>query len=131
MRFNGIRMRDRDLITAEQMRAKFYGYDRSLPLLNRVVLLQEWLLKELTSLERLEREALWVQEEMNYLDTEQYVEAFGMLHKEKELFDLAEHYAAVRERMNNKRRADEGDFDFARKEEELLRRRIVKETLNR
>ena len=31
MRFNGIRMRDRDLITAERMREKFYGYDRSLP----------------------------------------------------------------------------------------------------
>ena len=53
MRFNGIRIRDRDLITAEQMRAKFYSYDRSLPLLNRVVLLQEWLLQELASLERI------------------------------------------------------------------------------
>ena len=83
MRFNGIRFRDRDLITAERMRAQFYGYDRSLPLLNRVVLLQEWLLKELASLERKEREAPWVQEEFNYLDNEQYAEVFGMLHKEK------------------------------------------------
>ena len=128
MRFNGIRFRDRDLITAERMRAKFYGYDRSLPLLNRVVLLQEWLLNELASLERMEREAPWVQEELNYLDTEQYAEVFGMLHKEKEVFDLAEQYAAVREKMNNKRREDEGDFDFAQREEELLRRRIVKES---
>ncbi|MFC5651898.1 RNA polymerase recycling motor HelD [Paenibacillus solisilvae] len=128
MRFNGIRIRDRDLITAERMRAKFYGYDRSLPLLNRVVLLQEWLLNELASLERMEREAPWVQEELNYLDTEQYVEVFGMLHKEKELLDLAEHYAAVREKMSNKRRGDEGDFDFAVREEDLLRRRIVNES---
>ena len=30
--------------------------------------------------------------------------------------------------MNNKRREDEGDFDFAEQEEELLRRRIVKES---
>ena len=29
---------------------------------------------------------------MNYLDKEQYVEVFGMLHKEKELLDFAEHY---------------------------------------
>ena len=99
MRFNGIRFRDRDLITAEQMRSQFYSYDRSLPLFNRVVLLQEWLLNELASLERMEREAPWVQEELNYLDNEQYAEVFGMLHKEKEVFDLAEQYAAVREKM--------------------------------
>ncbi|MEK8126719.1 RNA polymerase recycling motor HelD [Paenibacillus filicis] len=128
MRFNPIRFRDRDLITAERMKAKFYGYDPSLPLFNRIALLQEWLLKELASLERLEREAPWVQEEMNYLDTEQYEEIFGKLHKEKELLDLAEHYAVVREKLNNKLRGDEGDFDFAQREEDLLRRRIVKES---
>lgn len=128
MRFNGIRIRDRDLVTEERMREKFYGYDRSLPLLNRVALLQEWLLNELASLERMEREAPWVQEELNYLDTEQYAEVFGMLHKEKEVFDIAEQYAAVREKMNNKLREDESDFDFAQKEEDLHRRRIVKES---
>ncbi|MDQ8733128.1 RNA polymerase recycling motor HelD [Paenibacillus sp. LHD-38] len=128
MRFNGIRIRDRDLITAERMRAEFYGYDRSLPLLNRVVLLQEWLLNELALLERMEREAPWVQEELNYLDTDQYAEVFGMLHKEKEVFDVAEQYATVREKINNKRREDEGDFDYAQREEDLLRRRIVKES---
>ncbi|WP_053373206.1 RNA polymerase recycling motor HelD [Paenibacillus sp. FJAT-27812] len=128
MRFNGIRIRDRDLITAERMRVKFYSYDHSLPLLNRVVLLQEWLLNELASLERIEREAPWVQEELNFLDTEQYMEVFEMLHKEREVFDVAEQYALVRERIKNKRREDEGDFDFAQREEDLLRRRIVKES---
>ncbi len=123
MRFNGIRFRDRDLITAERMRVEFYGYDRSLSLSNRVLLLQEWLLNELASLERAEREAPWVQEELNYLDTEQYVEAFEMLHKEKEVFEIVEKYAA----RENERLGDEGDFDFGLKEEELLRRKIVKE----
>ncbi|CDN44025.1 Helicase IV [Paenibacillus sp. P22] len=127
MRFNGIRLRDRDLIAAERMEAEFYGYDRSLPLFNRVVLLQEWLLHELALLERKERKAAWVQEELDYLDTDQYAEVFGMLHKERELFDLAEHYAAVREKIIQKRREDESDFDFAQREEELLRRSIVKE----
>ncbi|MEC0125195.1 RNA polymerase recycling motor HelD [Paenibacillus pabuli] len=126
MRFNGIRIQEREFITAEQMNTKFYEYDHALPLINRVVLLQEWLLNELASLERLEWDAPWVQEEMNYLDTEQYVEAFEMLHKEKEVFDVAERYAAVLKK-NNKRRGDEGDFDFTQREEELLRRRIVKE----
>lgn len=128
MQFNSIRFRDHDLITAEQIRAKFYGYDLSLPLSNRVVLLQEWLQNELTILERMEREAAWVQEEMNYLDTEQYAEVFGMLHKDREVFDVAEQYAKVREIMSKMRRQDEGDFDFAGKEEDMLRRKIVKES---
>ncbi|KQO17347.1 RNA polymerase recycling motor HelD [Paenibacillus sp. Leaf72] len=127
MRFNGIRFRERDLIAAERIKAKFYEYDRSQPLLNRIELLQEWLLKELALLERKEREAPWVQEELNYLDAEQYAEVFGMLHKDKEVFDIAEQYAVVREKISNKLREDEGDFDFATREEELHRRRIVKE----
>ncbi|OAX48714.1 RNA polymerase recycling motor HelD [Paenibacillus sp. AD87] len=127
MRFNSIRFRNRNLITAEQMRDKFYGYDRSLPLLNRVVLLQEWLLKELASLERMEREESWVQEELNYLDNDQYADIFEVLHKDKEVFDIAEQYAQIREKISKKRREDEGDFDFAQKEEELLGRKIVKE----
>jgi DNA helicase-2/ATP-dependent DNA helicase PcrA len=128
MRFNAIRFRDRDLITAERMRAEFYNYDRSLPLLNRIILLQEWLLNELASLERMERDAPWVEEELNYLDTEQYAEVFDMLHKDREVLDIAEQFATVREKMTNKRREDESDFDFSRKEEWLLRRRIVKES---
>ncbi|MFB5265645.1 RNA polymerase recycling motor HelD [Paenibacillus enshidis] len=126
MLFNGIRFRDRDLITAEQMRSQFYSYDPSLRLANRVELLQEWLLKELSLLERKERRASWVEEEMNYLDSEQYAEIFGELHKDREVFDIAEHYAAVYEKISNKRRGDEGDFDFAEREEDLLSQRIVK-----
>jgi DNA helicase-2/ATP-dependent DNA helicase PcrA len=126
MRFKSVRFRDRDLITEERMQATFYGYDRTLPLFNRVTLLQEWLLNELASLERREREASWVQEELNYLDNEQYAEVFGMLHKEKGVFDMAEQFAAVREKLDNKPREDESDFDFASKEEGLLRKQIVK-----
>lgn len=127
MRFNSIRFRERDLITAERMEEKFYSYNRSLPLYNRIALLQEWLLEQLAALERSERNALWVEKELDYLDIEQYAEVFGMLHKDREVFDIAEQYAIVREKMTNRRREDEGDFQFAQKEEELLRRRIVKD----
>ncbi|RAP74219.1 RNA polymerase recycling motor HelD [Paenibacillus montanisoli] len=127
MRFNGIRLRDRDLITAEQMKTQFYSYDSSILLANRVAQLQEWLLKKLTLLERKEQEALWVQEELNYLDKEQYAEVYNQLHKERGVFDFAELYEEARERMNGKSRRDEGDFDFAEREEGMLRRMIVKE----
>ncbi len=128
MRFNGIRFRDRELITAERMKEQFYGYDPSIRLANRVTLLQEWLLKELSLLERKEREALWVQEELNYLDNEQYAEVHSQLHKERGVFDFAEQYAVIRERLNNERRGDEGDFDYAEREEELLQTMVVKES---
>lgn len=127
MRFKSIRFRDRDLISAAQMKSRFYGYDPSIRLANRVAMLQEWLLKELVSLERKEREEPWVQEEMNYLDNEQYAEVHRQLHKERGVFDFAERYEEIQERLNDKPRRDESDFDYAEREEELLRRMIVKE----
>lgn len=128
MKFHGIRFRDRDLITAEKMREQFYGYDPSMRLANRVILLQEWLLKELALLERKEREADWVQEELDYLDKEQYAEAFSQLHKERDVFDFGEQFEEIREKVLGKRRQDEGDFDYAEREEELLRGMVVKES---
>lgn len=127
MRFKSIRFRDRDLITAEQMESKFYGYDASIRMTNRMTMLQEWLLSELALLERKEREANWVQEELDYLDKDQYAEAYGQLHKERGVFDFAEQYEEVRERLQGESRPDEGDFDYAGREEQLLRRMIVKE----
>jgi DNA helicase-2/ATP-dependent DNA helicase PcrA len=126
MLFRSIRFRDRDLITAEQMKSQFYSYDPSLRLANRVELLQKWLLQELAQLERKERRAPWVEAELQYLDNEQYAEVFGELHKDREVLDIAERYAAVHEKISNKRRGDEGDFNFAEREEELLSQRIVK-----
>ena len=42
------------------------------------------------------------------------------------MFDIAERYAVVYEKIRNKRREDEGDFDFAEREEDMLSQRIVK-----
>lgn len=126
MKFHGIQLRERVVLTGEQIRWQFYSYDHTLPLRNRVILLQEWLLKELSVLERLEREADWVEDELNYLDKDMYTEVFKTLHKDREMLDLTEQYAVVQEKLSKKRREDEGDFDFAHKEEELLRIKVVK-----
>ncbi|UQZ34102.1 helicase [Paenibacillus sp. PK3_47] len=107
MLFRAVRFRDRELITAEQMKTQFYSYDRAIRLENRVALLQEWLLRELAVLERKEYEEPWVQDELDYLDNEQYAEAYNALLKK----DLKE----------------EEVYDFSLQEEELLRRMIVKE----
>nr|WP_219839181.1 RNA polymerase recycling motor HelD [Paenibacillus sp. R14(2021)] len=127
MRFTNIRFRGRDIITAAQMRDQFYSFEPSIRIANRVASLKAWLLKELAVLERKEREAEWVQEEIQYIDDERYADVYGMLHQEQGVFDFAEQYARVREIIDKKRRGDEGDFDFARKEEELLRRMVVDE----
>ncbi|MEK4061536.1 MULTISPECIES: RNA polymerase recycling motor HelD [Paenibacillus] len=129
MRFISIRFRDRDLITAKQMESKFYSYDSSIRLSNRITLLQEWLLRELSLLEDKEREAFWVQEELDYLDNDQYAEVFNELHKDRGVFDFAEQYEEAREMQRGKRRLDEGDFDYAEREEALLRRMVVKEQI--
>lgn len=126
--FHDIRFRDRIIISADQISARMSEIDSSLPLFNRVSLLQEWLLNELASLERKEKEASWVQEELNYLDNDQYDTFFNKLHKERELLDLSEQYNVVHAMMNKKRRGDESDFDFGQREEELILRSIVKQS---
>ncbi len=128
MLFKDLTFRNRVLIAAERMGEKLYEFDRSLPLFSRVALVQEWLLEQLAVIERGEREALWVQEELNYLDTEEYADAFDRLHRDRELLDLSEHYAMARELIGAERRGDEGDIGFARREEELILRSIVKKS---
>ncbi|MCD9024779.1 RNA polymerase recycling motor HelD [Cohnella silvisoli] len=131
MLFRSIRFRDRELITAEQMKSQFYSYDSSIRLANRVVLLREWLLRELTSLERKEQEALWVQDELDYLDNEQYAEAYSELLKkyqrEEAVFDFTKQYVEVYGEFRGKEQGEENVFDFSVQEEELLSRMIVKE----
>lgn len=127
MKFNGVTFRGRELVSTARMAELFYAYDESMRIPNRAAKLQEWLLGELKRIEREETHADWVAEELNYVDGEQYEEAYRELHQDRNLFDFAEMYAVARDRINGRRRPDEGDFDFAEKEEELLRRSIVSE----
>lgn len=127
MLFNDICFRDRVLIPSEQIRAKLYSYDPSIRLPNRVELVQKWLLTELAALQKEEQGAAWVEEEMNYLDNEQYAEVHGKLHRDKGVFDFAEKYLRLQELLVHKREQDEGDFDYAEREQELLGEMIVKE----
>ncbi|WP_256757075.1 RNA polymerase recycling motor HelD [Cohnella sp. WQ 127256] len=131
MLFHDIRFRDRELITAEQMKSQFYSYDSSIRLVNRVFLLREWLLRELTMLERKEQDAFWVQDELDYLDNEQYTEAYRTLLKkyqrETAVFDFTEQYVEAYGEFRSQEQGEENVFDFTMQEEELLRRTIVKE----
>lgn len=131
MLFHSIRFRDRELITAEQMKSQFYSYDSSIRLANRVALLREWLLRELTKLERQEMEAPWVQDEVDYLDNDQYAEAYSEVLKkyrrEEAVFDFTEQYLEIYGDFRTQKDGEENVFDFSSQEDELLRRMIVKE----
>ncbi|WP_339291525.1 RNA polymerase recycling motor HelD [Paenibacillus sp. FSL E2-0201] len=129
--FHNICFRDRELITAEQMKSQFYSYDSSIRLANRVALLREWLLRELTKLERQEMGAPWVQDEVDYLDNDQYAEAYSEVLKkyrrEEAVFDFTEQYLEIYGDFRIQKDGEENVFDFSAQEEELLRRMIVKE----
>lgn len=126
MLFHDIMFRDRVLISGEQIQAKLYGFDPAIRLANRITLVQKWLLEELGKLEKEERSASWVEEELNYLDSDQYAKVFRMLHNERGVFDFTEKFERIQEVMLNKRRKDEGDFDYAEREEALLSEMVVK-----
>lgn len=127
MLFKAVCFEDRELITAEQIKNKFYSYDPSMGLASRVMLVQEWLLRELTALERKERTEDWVEEELNYLDKEQYAEVYRKLNRESALLDFSEQYALAFERMSGTERLDEAEIGYAEREEELLRQMVVRE----
>lgn len=131
MLFRSLIFRDRELIAAERMKAQFYSYDSSIRLANRVALLQEWLLRELASLELKEQGAPWVQDELDYLDNEQYAEAYSTLLKkvqrETVVFDFTEEYVEQYGELRGQEQGEENVFDFSLQQEELLHRMIVKE----
>ncbi|MFE8699282.1 RNA polymerase recycling motor HelD [Cytobacillus sp. FJAT-54145] len=81
--FKDIMVKNKLLISAEQIKDKFYTYDKSYSIPNRMALLQEWLLKEIRKFKKREREQDWVKEEIQFLEKEDYLDAFKKLQKDK------------------------------------------------
>ncbi|OAS21192.1 RNA polymerase recycling motor HelD [Paenibacillus oryzisoli] len=131
MLFRSIRFQERELITAERIQLQFYSYDPTIRLANRVLLLQEWILQQLTLLERKEQRAHWVQDELDYLDNEQYAEAYRELLKkykqeEEVVLHMNEQLLDDYGQFLGKGEDEEQDIDFAMQEiEGLLRKMIV------
>ncbi|WP_150271488.1 RNA polymerase recycling motor HelD [Paenibacillus tepidiphilus] len=129
MLFHGIRYRDRELIAAAEIREKFYSYDHSIGLAGRITLLKEWLLRELSVLEREERQADWVQDELDYLDNDDYAEAYNELRKQYEKEDAVIRFNEEHaDRYGDPTGGGNDDYDFGsgEKEEQILRRNLVK-----
>ncbi|MHA6483754.1 RNA polymerase recycling motor HelD [Paenibacillus sp. strain BS8-2] len=116
--FAPILFRGRALITKEEMEQRFYDMDVSLSIPNRIRLLANWLLKELTALSKKERSKRWVQEAIELLDQEAYAEAYQELSRKNKFtehsfsdFDSEQRYLAgmvVQEKFKKLRRKVKG-----------------------
>ncbi|SFM14770.1 DNA helicase-2 / ATP-dependent DNA helicase PcrA [Paenibacillus sp. 1_12] len=114
MNFISIRFKGREVVSSRRIKERFYSYDSSIRLANRVVLLRDWLLKEINAFEKLERNMPWVEEEIELLDIDDYRRAFKeqqRIQKEKgttfDDFDVEKSYLArmvVHDRLKPLRR---------------------------
>ncbi|PWK16565.1 RNA polymerase recycling motor HelD [Tumebacillus permanentifrigoris] len=81
--FKNIKFRGEVIYSADQLREQFYSFQGSLPLPNRMKLLADWLLQQLEVRAEEELTKEWVEEEIQLLDTESYLQAYRSLRKKK------------------------------------------------
>jgi DNA helicase-2/ATP-dependent DNA helicase PcrA len=79
MIFTAVKFRGREIVSAEQLKEKFYQIDLGIRLSNRIVLLRDWLLGELKALMETEIAAGWVEDEIELLEPEEYLQAYKQL----------------------------------------------------
>ncbi|WP_438350016.1 RNA polymerase recycling motor HelD [Paenibacillus sp. FA6] len=109
MMFRPIRFQGRLIISSEKMSEKFYSFDPGVKLANRIELMVEWMLKELTLFARKEREAPWVDSQIDLLSPDEYQKAYTHIRR--------------------KQHAKKDSFDGYDQERNLLARMIVNEWL--
>ncbi|KKK37305.1 helicase [Mesobacillus campisalis] len=103
--FKNVTFRKNILFSKEELYDYFYSLDPALPIPNRIQLLKEHLLKELKKRARLEEKAEWVEEEIQFLDKEEFLDAYKYL--------------------QDKKRFNEETFDDFEREQKFLSRVLV------
>ncbi|WP_312474869.1 RNA polymerase recycling motor HelD [Neobacillus sp.] len=105
--FRDLTFRGDMLISKKQIHDYFYSLETSYSIPNRMQIVKQWLLKELKTAEKRERTTGWVEEEVQFLDKEDYLEVF--------------------KKMQEKNRFTENTFDDFEQEQRLLTKMVVKE----
>ncbi|MFZ3587749.1 RNA polymerase recycling motor HelD [Bacillus sp. DJP31] len=102
--FHDIQLKGRILISSKSIQEKFYEYDSSLPISNRLKLLTDHLLQELKDLAKKEIKEKWVEDEIQYLDKETYLKAYQNLQQKnkKQFSDEAFNDLALEQRFLSK-----------------------------
>ncbi|MGE8079428.1 RNA polymerase recycling motor HelD [Peribacillus loiseleuriae] len=104
--FKNIKIRGKLLVSAVEISEYFYqlGSEKSIP--NRLQLVSEWLLKKIKKLEKVERKDEWVEEEIQYLEKEDYLRSYRI--------------------ANNHEDHDRDSFDEGEREQRILSEYVVK-----
>jgi len=105
--FKDLSFRGDIIISKKEMSDYFYGLENSYSIPNRIQLVKEWLVKELKRAVKRERSRSWVEEEVQFLEKEDYMEAF--------------------KKLQEKNRFSENTFDDFEREQRLLAEMVVKE----
>ena len=104
--FKSLVFRKEVIFSKEAISDYFYSLDSNLSIPNRMQLVKERLLKELKKRVKQERSKSWVEDEIQYLEKEDFMEAFN--------------------RLNKKNRFTENSFDDFEKEQRYLAEMVVK-----
>ncbi|MBS4216098.1 RNA polymerase recycling motor HelD [Neobacillus rhizophilus] len=105
--FKDISFRGNVLISKKEIHDYFYTLNTNFSIPNRMLLLKEWLKKELKKWVKREQSRSWVEEEIQYLEKEDYLEVY--------------------KKLQEKKRFTEHSFDDFDQEQKLLAEMVVKE----
>jgi DNA helicase II / ATP-dependent DNA helicase PcrA len=107
MLFRDLVFRGEIIISKEAITDYFYSLDSDFTIPNRVEMVKDWLLKELKRKVKSERSKGWVEEEIQFLEKDDYLESYQQLQDKNQFTDKS--------------------FDDFDKEQKLLAERVVKE----
>jgi DNA helicase II / ATP-dependent DNA helicase PcrA len=106
LQFKDLTFRGENIISKENMYEYFYSLDKTYTIPNRLEMVKDWLLRELKRRVRQERSKAWVEEEVQFLEKEDYLEAY--------------------QELQDKDRFSEKSFDDFEQEQKFLADKVVK-----
>lgn len=81
MQFKPLMFQGRAIVSKTEMERQFYTYDSNIKLANRIDLMTGWLLKKIAVFSVEERNASWVEEQIEVLDASDYQRAYQMMRR--------------------------------------------------
>lgn len=81
MLFKPLMFQGRAVVGKEEMERQFYSYDAGITLANRIELMTGWLLKKTAAFSMEERNAAWVEEQIELLDASEYQRAYQTMRR--------------------------------------------------
>ena len=85
--FRDLKFRGDVLFSKKEIHDYFYSLDETMTIPNRMQLVKQWLLRDLKRKVKRERSRSWVEEEIQYLEKEDFMEAFKKLQEKNQFSD--------------------------------------------